>query len=46
MCIAEKVLGPYLVITQSKSKKPLWVSEFGVDAWTVTNATGINNWGS
>ena len=29
----------------SQSSKPLWISEFGIDAWSVTNATGINNWG-
>jgi len=29
----------------AQSKKPLWISEFGTDAWSVTNATGINNWG-
>ena len=30
----------------AKSRKPLWIAEFGIDAWTVTNATGINNWGN
>jgi hypothetical protein len=30
----------------AKSHKPLWISEFGIDAWSVTNTTGINNWGS
>jgi len=29
----------------SRSGKPLWISEFGVDSWNVTNATDINNWG-
>ena len=29
----------------AKSKKPLWISEFGIDAWSVTNAAGINDWG-
>ncbi|MBF0490357.1 MAG: immunoglobulin domain-containing protein [Candidatus Omnitrophica bacterium] len=30
----------------NKSHKPLWISEFGVDAWSVKDPTGINNWGS
>ncbi|MBF0532152.1 MAG: hypothetical protein HQL23_03540 [Candidatus Omnitrophica bacterium] len=30
----------------AKSRKPLWISEYGVDAWSVTNASGINNWAS
>ena len=29
----------------AKSNKPLWISEFGIDAWSVTNAAGINDWG-
>lgn len=30
----------------AKSQKPLWISEFGIDAWDVTDATGINDWGN
>lgn len=29
----------------AQSHKPLWISEFGIDAWSVTNAAGVNDWG-
>lgn len=41
-----KNLGTLFSDYAAKSHKPLWISEFGVDAWVVTNATGINDWGS
>ncbi len=29
----------------AQSKKPLWISEYGIDAMSVTNSAGINDWG-
>ena len=30
----------------TQSKKPLWISEFGIDAFSTTSIAGINAWGS